>query len=104
MKPIKIEVPVEEEETMENEESSIELEVPENEEEMENDEIEIDLQNHTVSQKLIPWPQWEKGNDGIDWHTPTPEEILEIIKPPIPENREKYVIDYIGGIKDLNNS
>ena len=36
MKPIKIEVPVDEEETMEN------------------DDIEIDLINHTVSQKLIP--------------------------------------------------
>ena len=57
MKPIKIEVPVDEEETMEN------------------DDIEIDLINHTVSQKLIPWPQWEKGNDGIDWHTPTTRRI-----------------------------
>ena len=105
MKPIKIEVPVEEEETMENEESSIELEVPENEEEMENDEIEIDLQNHTVSQKLIPWPQWEKGNDGIDWHTPTPEEILEIIKPELPKEEEivKKVLKKIPKPKDGKN-
>lgn len=84
MKPIKIEVPVDEEETMEN------------------DDIEIDLINHTVSQKLIPWPQWEKGNDGIDWHTPTPEEILEIIKPELPKEEEivKKVLKKIPKPKD----
>jgi len=51
---MKIEVPLEKEETMENEDNSITLEVPEMEEEMEDEQIDIELENHTVSQKQIP--------------------------------------------------
>ena len=79
---MKIEVPLQKDEVMENEDSSITLEVPEMEEEMEDEQIEIDLQNHTVSEKQIPWPQGEKWEDGL---TPTEEELIDIIVPLIPK-------------------
>lgn len=88
------------------------IEVPDTEEEISNDEIEVDFQNHTVSERLIPWP---KGEDGVspteeqlialiepripklkqpkDWKTPTKTEIKEIIKEVLPEEKliEKIV-------------
>lgn len=45
-------------------------------------DIEIDLQNHTVSEKLIPWP---KGEDWKDGETPTDEKLLALILPNIPK-------------------
>lgn len=51
---MKIEVPIQKDELMENNDDSIILEVPEMEEDMEDEQIEIKLENHTVSQKQIP--------------------------------------------------
>ena len=45
-------------------------------------DLEIDLQNHTVSEKLIPWP---KGEDWKDGETPTEEQLLALILPNIPK-------------------
>lgn len=76
MKPIKIEVPLNEE----NEENSIDIDMPEVE--IEKEDIEIDFQNHTVNQKLIPWP---KGDDGL---TPTDEQLIALIEPRIPKLKQ----------------
>ena len=76
MKPIKIEVPLNEE----NEENSIDIDMPEVE--IEKEDIEIDFQNHTVNQKLVPWP---KGDDGL---TPTDEQLIALIEPRIPKLKQ----------------